>query len=147
MRISPLLAFVLGGPLLVGCSAAPVKLKYVQYEEGRSDGRGDYSGLTKFTLAKSILLVTHTDSGGPAFMTSVPAEATGPLTHFGVQQDNAAVGNHLLTVTKLDNSNLVHRLTSDVQADPQYKNALPSGAPTAVAEMAELRDQSATVCT
>lgn len=142
MRISPLMAFVLGSPLLVGCSAAPVKLKYVQYEEGRSDGRGDYSGLTKFSLAKSILLVRHAETGGPALMTSVPSEASGPLTHFGVQQDNGADANHLLTVTKLDNSNLVHRLTSgaQLQPDPQYKDATHSGVPTAVAASVDLSD-------
>jgi hypothetical protein len=140
VRISPLLAFVLGSPLLVGCSAAPVKLKYVQYEDGRGEGRGDYSGLTKFSLAKSILLVRHAETGGPALMTSVPAEASGPLTHFGVQQDS---GNHLLTVTKLDNSNLVHQFTSDARAlpDPQYKDAAPSGVPTAVAGSVDLSDR------
>jgi hypothetical protein len=144
VRISPLLAFVLGSPLLVGCSAAQVKLKYVQYEDGRGEGRGDYSGLTKFSLAKSILLVRHAETGGPALMTSVPAEASGPLTHFGVQQDNGS--GHLLTMTKLDNSNLVHQLTSDAQAqpDPQYKDAAPSGAPTAVVASVDLLDSKST---
>lgn len=143
VRISPLLAFVLGSPLLVGCSAAPVKLKYVQYEDGRSEeGHGDYSGLTKFSLAKSILLVRHAETGSAALMTSVPAEASGPRTHFGVQQDTTASGNHLLTVTKLDNSNLVHRLTSDapLQPDLQYKDAASSGVPTAVAASVDLPD-------
>jgi hypothetical protein len=140
VRISPLLAFVLGSPLLVGCGAAPVKLKYVQYEDGRSEGRGDYSGLTKFSLAKSILLVRSAETGGPALMTSVPAEASGPLTHFGVQQENSAGASHLLTVTKLDNSNLVHRLTSNAQLQPDqpYKNVASSGAPTAVAASVDL---------
>lgn len=139
VRISPLLAFVLGSPLLVGCGAAPVKLKYVHYEDGRSDGHGDYSGLTKFSLAKSILLVRQGDSGDPALMTSVPAEASGPLTHFGVQQEPGS-GNRLLTVTKLDNSNLVRRLTSDApaQSDVQNKTTSPTGVPTAVASSIDL---------
>jgi hypothetical protein len=146
VRISPLLAFVLGSPLLVGCSAAQVKLKYVQYEDGRGEGRGDYSGLTKFSLAKSILLVRHAETGGPALMTSIPAEASGPLTHFGVQQDNGSGSDHLLTVTKLDNSNLVHQLTSDTpaQPDPRYKDSAPSGAPTAVAASVDLPDSKNT---
>lgn len=141
VRISPLLAFVLGSPLLVGCSAAPVKLKYVQYEDGRSEGREDYSGLTKFSLAKSILLVRHAETGGPALMTSVPAEATGPLTHFGVQQDGTPGADHLLTVSKLDNTNLVHRLTHDGPSPTELGSKTPAfNVPMAVAASIDQAD-------
>lgn len=112
MRISPLLAFVLGSPLLVGCAGAPVKLKYVQYADGPEGTREDYRGLTKFTLAKSILLVRRAAGEQSALMTAVPAEASGPFTHFAVQQDDTASGDHRLTLTKLANSNLVHRFSN-----------------------------------
>lgn len=140
MRITPLLALVLGSPLLVACSTAPVKLKYVQYEDETREPRGDYSGLTKFSLAKSILVVRREAGAGPqapATMTSVPAEATSPRTHFGVQQENP--GANLLTISKLDNSNLVHRLASSAGPQP----AAPRSALTAVAASVDLPGGSA----
>lgn len=139
MRISPLLAFVLGSPLLVGCGAAPVKLKYVQYEDGRGQGREDYSGLTKFSLAKTILLVRHSDSGGPPTLTSVPAEAAGPLTHFGVQQQDSSA-NQLLTITKLDNSNLVRQLSSAAPGKADSSSKSWSDSPSSVAASIDLDD-------
>jgi len=140
VRITPLLALVLGSPLLVACSTAPVKLKYVQYEDETREPRGDYSGLTKFSLAKSILVVRREAAASagqlaPATMTAVPAEATSPRTHFGVQQESP--GANLLTISKLDNSNLVHRLASS-NAPP----ASPRPSLTAVAGSVDLPDGS-----
>lgn len=141
MRITPLLALVLGSPLLVACSSAPVKLKYVQYEDETREPRGDYSGLTKFSLAKSILVVKREAAASagqlaPVTMTAVPAEATAPRTHFGVQQENP--GANLLTISKLDNSNLVHRLASGPAPQP----AAPRPSLTAVAGSVDLADGS-----
>lgn len=135
MRISPLLAFVLGSPLLVGCGAAPIKLKYVHYDAGALLEHGDYSGQTKFSLAKSLLLVERPNSAAAAQMTAVPAEASGPRTHFGVQLEGARSGLRALTVTKLDNTNLVQRLGGE---QPTTGASATGGELTAVAASVDL---------
>jgi hypothetical protein len=140
VRISPLLAFVLGSPLLVGCGAAPMKLKYVQYDAGDALQHGDYSGQTKFSLAKSILLVERSGPDGAAQMTAVPAEATGPHMHFGVQLDGTRPGMPALTVTKLDNTNLVQRLGGE---QPTTGASVTGGGLTAVAASVDLPAKAA----
>lgn len=70
---------------------------------------GDYTGLTKFTLARSLVLV-KANKGQPPRVISIPAEAVGEGTDFGIRQLGASAAE-ALQVTKLGNSNLVSSLT------------------------------------
>lgn len=87
MKISSMLALVLGAPLLSGCnSTAPTQWRYVLYDDSDTAPHADYNGMTKFTLARSVLLVQPSaTSGGAPEMLSVPAEAQGAGTHYGFE--------------------------------------------------------------
>lgn len=101
-----LLALVMGYGLLSGCAQGPL-LHYTAFADGGQVRQGDYSGLTKFTLAKSLLLVQRAD--GQASVTSVPAEASGTGTDFGILV-NTGGKQAALQLTKIGDTNLVNTL-------------------------------------
>lgn len=107
MRTRSVLALVMGYPLLSGCVQGP-PLQYTAFSDGGSAPQGDYAGLTKFSLARSLLLV-QADKGAHAQVTSVPSEAVGNGTDFGIREVPGTAGT-ALQLTKIGNSNLVSSL-------------------------------------
>ncbi|MBA1242318.1 hypothetical protein [Pseudomonas japonica] len=107
MRTRSVLALVMGYPLLSGCVQGP-PLQYTAFSDGGSAPQGDYAGLTKFTLARSLLLV-QASAGERAQVTSVPSEAVGDGTDFGIREVPGTAGT-ALQLTKIGNSNLVSSL-------------------------------------
>lgn len=105
--MTPLLALVLGAPLLAGCSSSPAtQWRYVEFDP--QNARADYGGLSKFSLAKSILLLQPPATpGGSATLLSLPAEASGAHTQFGFQP---LAGGAAPQLTTLDSTRLVHHL-------------------------------------
>ncbi|UFH51387.1 hypothetical protein [Pseudomonas sp. KNUC1026] len=117
-----MLALVLGAPLLSGCSSpAPTQWRYVLYDDSHVAPQADYSGLTKFTLARSLLLVQPPSKpGGAAEMLSVPAEALGAGTHYGFQPLAPAAPPQLTTY---EGTRLVHSLV--MNANPAQRPQAP----------------------
>ncbi|WP_426199096.1 hypothetical protein [Pseudomonas sp. DC3200b2] len=134
-----LLALVVGYGLLGGCAQGPL-LHYTAFGDGGQVRQGDYSGLTKFTLAKTLLLVQQ--AKGHASVTSIPAEASGIGTDFGILA-NASGGQASLQLTKIGDTNLVNTLAlrpSDLPA-ARPEVASQSAAP-ATASMSQLKDST-----
>lgn len=123
MKTRSVLALAVGYPLLGGCVQGP-PLQYTAFSDGGGPLQGDYAGLTKFTLARSLILV-RSSKGEPASVTSVPAEATGEGTDFGVRSLRGA-SDSALQLTKIGNSNLVQSLA--LQAAPNSVSPLAPGA-------------------
>ncbi|WP_263264242.1 hypothetical protein [Pseudomonas sp. RIT-PI-S] len=120
MRTRAALALVVGYPLLSGCVQGP-PLQYTAFSDGGNGSQEDYSGLTKFTLARSLLLV-QASKGQPATVAAVPAEAIGSGTDFGIRQLQGT--SHLaLQLTKIGNSNLVRSLALRSAANPSVPAA------------------------
>ncbi|MFF7710873.1 hypothetical protein [Pseudomonas sp. NPDC007930] len=123
--MTPLLALLLGAPLLAGCSAPTAHWRYVEFDAGGDTA--DYSGLGKFTLAKSILLLRPVAQGTPPALLSLPAEASGAHTQFGFQPQPGSPAPRLAT---LDSTRLVRSLSLAKGNEPA---AAPPAQPVAVA--------------
>lgn len=108
MSTRSLLALAVGCPLFSGCVQGP-PLQYSAFSDGAGALQGDYIGLTKFTLARSLVLI-QANRGQPALVESIPAEAVGEGTDFGVRQRGTSSAN-ALQVTKVGNSDLVSSLS------------------------------------
>lgn len=115
MRTRCWLALVMSYPLVSGCAHGPA-LEYTAFSEGGGVPQGDYAGLTKFTLARTLLLV-QADKAGVASVSAVPSEATGEGTDYGVKPLHSP-GKFALQLTKLPNSNLVRSVSLGVPASP-----------------------------
>lgn len=127
MRTRSVLALVMGYPLLSGCVQGP-PLQYTAFSDGGASSQGDYAGLTKFTLARSLLLV-QAPKGEPARVVSVPSEAAGNGTDFGIREVPGAPGM-ALQLTKIGNSNLVSSLA--LRASGHASTGGATSAPLAV---------------
>lgn len=135
-----LLALVMGYGLLGGCAQGPL-LHYTAFGDGGQVRQGDYSGLTKFTLAKTLLLVQH--AKGHADVTSIPAEASGIGTDFGILA-NASGRQAILQLTKIGDTNLVNTLAlrpSDLPAT--HPEVAPQSAAPATASIGQPKDSTA----
>ena len=134
MDMKPLLAMALGTAIATGCSSAPPQLTYVGYQDNSTTPQADYGGLTKFTLAKSILLVKPAPSGSAtgATLASVPAEAHGPDTDFGFKQAGGWSSASPLQVSKLDNTNLIRSIGLQASITQVAPSAAKASGPTEV---------------
>lgn len=115
MRTRCWLALVMSYPLVSGCAHGPA-LKYTAFSDGGSVPQGDYAGLTKFTLARTLLLV-QADKAGVASVSAVLSEAVGEGTHYGVKSLDSP-GKFALQLTKFPDSNLVRSVSLSVPASP-----------------------------
>ena len=84
-------------------------MQYTAFSDNAAALQGDYSGQTKFTLARSLVLV-QASKGRPSSVVSIPVEAVGEGTDFGIRQLHASAAG-ALEVTKFGNSNLVSSLS------------------------------------
>ena len=134
MDMKPLLAMALGTAIGTGCSSAPPQLAYVGYRDTSATPQTDYGGLTKFTLAKSILLVKPAPPGSAtgATLASVPAEAHGPDTDFGFKQAAGWTSATPLQVSKLDNTNLIRSIGLQVPGSQPTQPVAKASGPTEV---------------
>jgi hypothetical protein len=115
MRTRSWLALVVGYPFLSGCVQGPA-LQYTAFSDRGGVPRGDYAGFTKFTLARTLLLV-QTDKAGHASALSVPAEAVGEGTDYGVRPlRNPGITS--LQLTKIGNTELVRSASLGLPASP-----------------------------
>ncbi|HCF2990384.1 hypothetical protein OD781_08795 [Pseudomonas aeruginosa] len=129
-------ATLLSLAILAGCSAQPKALYQSPPANGSSIGNqkyeGDWEGLPKFTLAKSQLVFDYGDKEKKANpqMVSVPAEAEphpDTPTRFAIRQDDPwGVDTHL-KVTKLDNTDLLASIGTEVE-DKRVKYIETAGA-------------------
>lgn len=111
--------------ILAGCSAQPKALYQSPPANGSTIGSnqeyvGDWEGLPKFTLAKSQLVFNYGDKEKKTNpqMVSVPSEAESygdAQTRFAIRQDDTwGVDTHL-KVTKLDNTDLLASIGTEVE--------------------------------
>lgn len=129
-------ATLLSLAILAGCSAQPKALYQSPPDNGSTNGNqkyeGDWEGLPKFTLAKSQLVFDYGDKEKKANpqMVSVPAEAEAhpdTPTRFAIRQDDPwGVDTHL-KVTKLDNTDLLASIGTEVE-DKRVKYIETAGA-------------------
>ncbi|VVO63665.1 hypothetical protein PS925_01362 [Pseudomonas fluorescens] len=118
-------ATVLSLAILAGCSAQPKAFYQTPPMHGEKlmDGtnyEGDWDGLPKFTLAKSQLVVDFKDKEKKTTpeMISVPTEAqleSDSRTRFMLRQDDAFGIDTHLKVTKIDNTDLLSSVGTEVE--------------------------------
>lgn len=148
-------ATVLSLAILAGCSAQPKAFYETPPAQGTKLGKdesyqGDWEGLPKFTLAKSQLVVDFKDKEKQSLpqMISVPAEAQpekAPAgkpdeelqTRFILRQDDAFGVDTHLNVTKIDNTDLLSSIGTEVEDKRvKYMEALGSLATTVIGALA-----------
>lgn len=131
-----LLALVMGYGLLGGCAQGPL-LHYTAFADSGQPSQGDYSGRTKFTLAKSVLLVQR--ANGQTSIASIPAEASGAGMDFGILT-NTGGRQAALQVTKIGDTNLVDTLAlrslepNVPRSEPRSAGVAPVTAPSSQAK-------------
>ncbi|GHS84232.1 hypothetical protein ACOQNQ_02835 [Pseudomonas juntendi] len=118
-------AALLSLTILAGCSAQPKAFYQTPppHDAPLANGtryEGDWDGLPKFTLAKSQLVVDFKDKDKQTLpqVTSVPAEAKSEpdaQTRFILRQDDAFGVDTHLKVTKLDNTDLLSSIGTEVE--------------------------------
>ncbi|MBD1587566.1 hypothetical protein, partial [Pseudomonas typographi] len=125
----PVLALTLSALWLTGCSSPEAQWRYVEFDPQHASA--DYGGLSKFTLAKSILLLQPpSEPGTAAALLSLPAEAEGAHTQFGFQP---VVGTPAMQLSTLDSTRLVHRLSLAQAAVPAAtRAATPVAVPASI---------------
>lgn len=102
-------------------------MQYTAFSDNAAALQGDYSGQTKFTLARSLVLV-QASKGRPSSVVSIPVEAVGEGTDFGIRQLGASAAQ-ALQVTKFINSNLVSSLSLGGPSD-NLRSPLPAASTT-----------------
>jgi len=116
MRTRCWLALVMSYPLVSGCAHGPA-LEYTKFSDGGGVPQGDYAGLTKFTLARTLLLV-QADNAGVASVSAVASEAVGEGTDYGVKPLESP-SRSALQLIKFPNSNLVRSVSLGAPASPE----------------------------
>ncbi|MEB3438117.1 hypothetical protein U8291_13940 [Pseudomonas sp. A2] len=140
--------------ILAGCSAQPKAFYETSPTHGTKTDKdksyeGDWEGLPKFTLAKSHLVIDFKDKDKerPVLpqMISVPAEALPDpedaaqdiRTRFMLRQDDAFGVDTHLSVTKIDNTDLLSSIGTEVEDKRvKYVEALGSLATGVIGAMA-----------
>lgn len=115
---------------LAACAAQPKALYQVPPKHGEMN-EGDWEGLTKFTLAKSQLVIDYKDKDkSQAHMLSLPAEAEssdGINTRFMLRPASAWGVNTHLKVTKIENTELLASVGTETE-DKRIKLLESAGA-------------------
>ncbi|CAI8918624.1 putative Lipoprotein [Pseudomonas sp. IT-P100] len=113
MKTTKLVVSALAAAVLAGCAGQP-KALYIPYPQEPAKDAKDYEGLTKFTLAKSILYIDHPDAAKPATLVSTPAESTQEDTRssyrYAIKPHDGMMKKTHLTFTKFDGTDLLKTL-------------------------------------
>lgn len=117
MRTQLLLVVSAFSIALSGCSAQPI----VKYEliHGSENYEGDFEGLAKFNLAKSVLFVSYADEGegGGIKMVSIPAETDS--ARYMIRPTRSMGVETRLNVVKIDNTDIISSVGTEVEDNRQ----------------------------
>ncbi|MGY4661160.1 hypothetical protein ACVWZ9_001954 [Pseudomonas chlororaphis] len=117
MRIHFLLATPVAISLLIGCVSQPA-VKYEQSDKG-PNYPGDFEGLTKFSLSKSVLYAAIDTETKSVHLVSTPAEAgangNASQVSFMIRPSDGLGTKTHLKVTKRDNTDLLESVGTDIE--------------------------------